>query len=157
MIRQYHLKKGQNPYWIRTIRTRWHVCNCNIKPLQSQTTSICFPLQLSFEDMQPFPHRHQLATKQLLYLNRIKAYLASQDKLRMLSSPDDRVTAAPQSCLVLCIVHSGAGVVFNLGKKQIKSKNINYHCKNLAPETSNILHRLCYILLIRRNFTNILL
>ena len=26
MIRPYHLKKGQNPYWIRTIRTRWHVC-----------------------------------------------------------------------------------------------------------------------------------
>ena len=26
MIRPYHLKKGQHPYWIRTIRTRWHVC-----------------------------------------------------------------------------------------------------------------------------------
>ena len=22
----YHLKKGQNPYWIRTICTRWHIC-----------------------------------------------------------------------------------------------------------------------------------
>ena len=26
MIRPYHLKKGQHPYWIRTIRTMWHVC-----------------------------------------------------------------------------------------------------------------------------------
>ena len=26
VIRPYHLKKGQNPYWIRKIRTRWHVC-----------------------------------------------------------------------------------------------------------------------------------
>ena len=26
VIRPYHLKKCQNPYWIRTIRTRWHVC-----------------------------------------------------------------------------------------------------------------------------------
>ena len=25
-ITTYHLKKDQNPYWIRTIRTRWHVC-----------------------------------------------------------------------------------------------------------------------------------
>ena len=25
VIRPYHLKKGQNPYWIRTIRTMWHV------------------------------------------------------------------------------------------------------------------------------------
>ena len=23
----YHLKKGHNPYWIPTIRTRWHVCH----------------------------------------------------------------------------------------------------------------------------------
>ena len=27
VIRPYHLKIGQNPYWIRTIRTMWHVCN----------------------------------------------------------------------------------------------------------------------------------
>ena len=27
VIQPYHLKKSQNPYWIRTIRTRWHVCN----------------------------------------------------------------------------------------------------------------------------------
>ena len=25
MIRPYHLKKGQHPYWIRTIRTMWYV------------------------------------------------------------------------------------------------------------------------------------
>ena len=31
VIRPYHLKKGQNPYWIRKIRTRWHVCKWDNK------------------------------------------------------------------------------------------------------------------------------
>ena len=44
MIRPYHLKTGQNPYWIRTIRTRWHVCMIdpvgpmNITEIHKQTT-----------------------------------------------------------------------------------------------------------------------
>ena len=38
VIRPYHLKKGQHPYWIRTIRTRWHVCVSFISNVNSFRT-----------------------------------------------------------------------------------------------------------------------
>ena len=41
MIRPYHLKTGQNPYWIRTIRTRWHVWHAIIYNSKKSSVLIC--------------------------------------------------------------------------------------------------------------------
>ncbi|KAI0228559.1 TBC1 domain family member 2B [Lamellibrachia satsuma] len=68
-------------------------------------------VKLAFEDMQPFTHRHQLASKQLLYLDRIKdSLLISEDKHRRLTSQEEKMLdVSDVGLLYECAAHWADG------------------------------------------------